>query len=98
MPAQAITAAGTPPERQTVLRCSNLGHRQPRVVAAIRLQALKARHAVIGDVRDGHGLFAVVELVRERASRVPLAPWPAMHGALRMLGELATQLAAERTS
>jgi len=40
------------------------------------LDAMATRHAVIGDVRGGHGLFAVVELVRNRASREPLAPWP----------------------
>lgn len=40
------------------------------------LQGLKARHAVVGDVRGGHGLFAVVELVADRGSREPLAPWP----------------------
>jgi taurine--2-oxoglutarate transaminase len=41
-----------------------------------RLQALARQHAVIGDVRGGHGLFAVMELVRDRATREPLAPWP----------------------
>ncbi len=40
------------------------------------LDAMAVRHAVIGDVRGGHGLFAVVELVRSRATREPLAPWP----------------------
>ncbi len=40
------------------------------------VKAMQARHAVIGDVRGGHGLFAVVELVADRASRTPLAPWP----------------------
>ncbi len=40
------------------------------------LQGLKARHAVVGDVRGGHGLFAVVELVADRGTREPLAPWP----------------------
>jgi len=50
-----------------------------------RLRELQARHAVIGDVRGGDGLFAVLELVRERASREPLSPWPQMHPALQQL-------------
>jgi taurine---2-oxoglutarate transaminase len=50
-----------------------------------RLRRMQARHAVIGDVRGGHGLFAVVELVRDRTTREPLAPWPQLHGALRRL-------------
>jgi taurine--2-oxoglutarate transaminase len=50
-----------------------------------QLERLRARHALIGEVRGGHGLFAVVELVRDRASRAPLAPWPQLHPALRML-------------
>ena len=40
------------------------------------VKAMQSRHAVIGDVRGGHGLFAVVELVADRAARTPLAPWP----------------------
>ena len=39
------------------------------------LRAMQARHAVIGDVRGGHGLFAVVEFVQGRETRAPLAPW-----------------------
>jgi taurine---2-oxoglutarate transaminase len=52
--------------------------RSRRLGAAMKreLDAIAARHAVIGDVRGGHGLFAVVELVRDRATREPLAPWP----------------------
>jgi taurine---2-oxoglutarate transaminase len=40
------------------------------------LQKLAKRHSVIGEVRGGHGLFAVVELVADPATRAPLAPWP----------------------
>jgi len=44
-----------------------------------RLRAMQQRHAVIGDVRGANGLFAIVELVQDRASRAPLAAWPAVH-------------------
>ena len=49
------------------------------------LERMRARHAVIGDVRGGHGLFAVAELVSDRLTREPLAPWPQQH---RSLGRL----------
>ena len=42
------------------------------------LRRLAERHRVIGDVRGGHGLFAVLELVADRDTREPLAPWPRM--------------------
>lgn len=47
--------------------------------------ALQRRHAVIGDVRGGHGLFAVLELVKDRATREPLRPWPELHPSLKRL-------------
>ncbi len=49
------------------------------------LRAMQTRHPVIGDVRGGHGLFAVVELVADRATREPLAPWPATPAPLAAL-------------
>ena len=49
------------------------------------LRRMEQRHATIGEVRGGHGLFAVLELVRDRATREPLAPWPQQHVAV---GEL----------
>lgn len=50
-----------------------------------RLRQMQTRHAVIGDVRGGHGLFAVVELVRDRKTREPLSAWSKMHPALTQL-------------
>jgi taurine--2-oxoglutarate transaminase len=50
-----------------------------------RLRELQSRHALIGDLRGGDGLFAVIELVRDRLSREPLAPWPEMHAGLKKL-------------
>jgi taurine--2-oxoglutarate transaminase len=49
------------------------------------LRDMQSRHPVIGEVRGGHGLFAVVELVSDRASRAPLAPWPERPPALAAL-------------
>jgi taurine--2-oxoglutarate transaminase len=56
-----------------------------------RLRKAQSRHPVIGDIRGGDGLFAVVELVRDRESREPLAPWPQMHPGLARLLEEAMQ-------
>lgn len=53
------------------------------------LLGLQRRHPVIGDVRGGDGLFAVIELVADRASRAPLAPWPALPAGLRELSRRA---------
>lgn len=50
-----------------------------------RLRQLQRRHAIIGDVRGGDGLFAVIELVRDRTTREPLAPWPTSPAPLRRL-------------
>ena len=46
---------------------------------------------MIGDVRGGHGLFAVLELVADRASRQPLAPWPQVPVALKALVDAAME-------
>jgi taurine--2-oxoglutarate transaminase len=46
------------------------------------LCTMRDRVDVIGDVRGGHGLFAVVELVRDRATRDPISPWPESHPSL----------------
>ena len=40
------------------------------------LEAMKARHACVGDVR-GIGLFSIIELVKDKASKEPLVPWNA---------------------
>ena len=40
-----------------------------------RLGAMAQKHPAIGDIR-GDGAFWIVELVRDRATRAPLSPWP----------------------
>ena len=42
----------------------------------LELKRLQHQHRLIGDVRGGHGLFAIIELVSDPISRAPLAPWP----------------------
>src|SRR5205807_5927791 len=42
----------------------------------LELKGLQRQRRLIGDVRGGHGLFAIVELVSDPISREPLAPWP----------------------
>jgi taurine--2-oxoglutarate transaminase len=53
------------------------------------LKQLQARHPVVGDVRGGQGLFAVLELVSDRVGKTPLAPWPQLHPALAALQKAA---------
>jgi taurine--2-oxoglutarate transaminase len=50
-----------------------------------RLEQMRLRHPKIVDVRGGQGLFAVIELVRDRATREPLSAWPLIHPDLRKL-------------
>ena len=56
-----------------------------------RLQDLQREHEIIGDVRGGDGLFAVIELVRDRTTRAPLSEWPDAHPALKRLVDDALQ-------
>ena len=51
----------------------------------VALHAMQDRLPVIGDVRGGHGLFAVLELVKDRTTREPVSPWPQTHPSLEAL-------------
>ena len=42
------------------------------------LEKIKAKHPCVGDVR-GKGLFAAIELVKDRATREPIVPWTARY-------------------
>ncbi len=50
-----------------------------------QLKQMQAQHAVVGDVRGGDGLFAVLELVSDPESKAPIAPWPDKHPKLNAL-------------
>ena len=56
------------------------------------LKRLQQRHRLIGDVRGGRGLFAIVELVSDQNSRAPLAPWPQTPPQLTVLVQKARAL------
>ena len=53
------------------------------------LLRMRERHAVIGDVRGGHGLFAVIELVADRQTRAMHVPWPQTPAPLKALVDAA---------
>lgn len=71
-------------DERLIARSRELGS---RMIA--ELQAMKTRHDVIGDIRGGHGLFAVIELVSDRTTREPLAPWPQTPPSLHALVDAA---------
>ena len=52
---------------------------------------LESRHPTVGDVR-GIGLFWVIELVKDRETREPLAPWNAKSSELGPMPEVAQYL------
>jgi taurine--2-oxoglutarate transaminase len=78
--AAGVAALAAYADEKLIERSRRMG---ARLLAA--LQAMQARHPVIGEVRGGHGLFAVVELVADRTTREPLAAWPAQPPALKAL-------------
>jgi taurine--2-oxoglutarate transaminase len=72
--AAGVAAIAAYQDEKLIARSRILGN-----VMLQRLRAMHERHAVIGDVRSANGLFAIVELVKDRRTREPLAPWPALH-------------------
>jgi len=76
--AAGVAALDAYREERLIERSRELGAAMLR-----RLRAMQDCHAVIGDVRWSGGLFAIVELVKDRQTREPLAPWPEVHPALR---------------
>lgn len=78
--AAGVAALEAYDEEDLIERSRTLGARL--FAQATRLQQ---RHEVIGDVRGGHGLFVVIELVADRHTREPLAPWPQTPPALKAL-------------
>jgi taurine--2-oxoglutarate transaminase len=61
-----------------------LVERSRRLGARMRaeLRAMQDRLPVVGDVRGGHGLFAVLELVKDRTTREPVSAWLRTHPSL----------------
>ena len=84
--AAGLAALAAYEEEGLIARARALG---ARLLAGLR--ELMAHHAVIGDVRGGHGPFVVAELVASRDTREPLAPWPAVPPALTSLVQAALE-------
>ena len=78
--AAGLAALGAYEEEGLIERSRTLG----RSLFA-SLGALQSRHPVIGDVRGGHGLFAVLELVADRETRAMHQPWPSTPPQLKAL-------------
>jgi taurine--2-oxoglutarate transaminase len=76
--AAAVAAVESYEAEDLIARSRELGARM-----FARLRAMQLRLPLIGDLRGGHGLFAVLELVRDPGSREPLAPWPELHEGLK---------------
>jgi len=68
-------------DENLIARSRDLGERMHSV-----LRFLEETHPAIGNIR-GQGLFAVIELVKNRATKEPLAPWPQLAPALRRVVE-----------
>jgi len=58
---------------------------------AARLESMKGRYACVGDVRS-IGLFSVIELVKDKATKAPLAPF---NGTSPEMGALAAYLKSQ---
>ncbi|MFC4526915.1 aspartate aminotransferase family protein [Dyella halodurans] len=71
-------------DEDLIVRSRTLGARM-----FAELKTMQSRHPVIGDVRGGHGLFAVIELVADRVTREPLTAWPTMPAELNAMLETA---------
>ena len=78
--AAGVAAIAAYEDERLIERSRHLGRDMLR-----ELLAMQGSHTVIGDVRWGGGLFAIVELVKDRVSREPLAPWPSVHPSMNAL-------------
>ena len=58
---------------------------------AAHMRDLKERHPCVGDVRNV-GLFGVIECVKDRNTREPLAPWNAKPHEMGAMGQIAAKL------
>ena len=62
-------------------------------VMRVHLERMKERHPSVGDVRS-IGLFGVIECVKNRETREPLAPWNAKPDEMGVMGQVATKIRA----
>jgi taurine--2-oxoglutarate transaminase len=77
--AAGVAALQAYQDEDLLARARDLGDRMHHV-----LRFLEESHPSIGEIR-GQGLFAVIEMVKNRATKEPLSPWPQMAPSLRRL-------------
>lgn len=77
--AAGVAAIAAYQDEQLIERSRYLGAEMLR-----RLWKMQDSHAMIGDIRWGGGLFAIVELVKDRGTRESLAPWPQVHPSMNL--------------
>lgn len=82
--AAGIAAIETYAKEQLIERSQRMGAQ-----LFSELKKLQKKYSIIGDVRGGHGLFAVIELVSDPIKKTALAPWPEMPLLLKQLLEQA---------
>ncbi len=58
---------------------------------AEKLQEMKSKHPSVGDVRS-LGLYGVIECVKNRETREPMAPWNAKPHEMAVMGKMAARL------
>ena len=84
--AAALAAIQIYQDENLIQRSESMGQKMAEL-----LQSMKAKHPCVGDVRSV-GLFGVIECVKNRETREPMAPWNASASEMGAMAEIAARL------